>query len=120
MFNTDVRVLLIDTSIAEVNVQIFDRAVGQDAGLFKLLIQCVTIVGVIREASRTKNQITFERADDPDFDTKLVRCSGFALGDHLNLGCMPAVELGYTFGLEMLGLRHQLFRLLQGIQNRLL
>ncbi len=70
------------------------------------------IIGVIREASRSKNQITLERAGDSNFDTKLVRCPGFTFGDHLNLGCMPSVELGYTFGLTVLGMRHQLFAFL--------
>jgi len=39
----------------------------------------MAIVGIVRKALGTKDQITFERADDTDFDTKLVGLSSFTL-----------------------------------------
>jgi len=41
VFDTDIGVVLINTTVAKINVHIFDRRVGQNAGLLELLSKCM-------------------------------------------------------------------------------
>jgi len=48
-------VLLIDTTVAKINIHILDRAVRQDAGLFELFGKGMSVVGIVRKAFGTED-----------------------------------------------------------------
>ena len=64
----------------------------------------MSVVGIVRKASGTQDQIALEGAGDTNLHAKLIRGSGFTFGNHFCFGCVPAVELGCSFGLAVFGL----------------
>ena len=85
--------LHISATVTKVHIHIFDRGAREDIGLFKWFGQRVTIIGVIGKCSGANDQVSPERSDNADLDTKLVWLSGFALGDALCFFGKPALEL---------------------------
>ena len=124
MLNGDVWIGLVYTPVAQVHINgLRPHASGlhQDAGLFHLLLQGVSVIGVAGESTCADDQVALERGGNAHLHAKLIRVATLSLGDALHLGRVPAVELG-LFALVLLarGLGHQALGLAQRLAQGLL
>ena len=95
-------------TVASVNVnglRCYASVLHQDGGLLNLLCQGVAIKGVVRKTSGSHNKVLPCCGGNAHLGAKLIGSLGLALGNALDLGCVPAVDLG-AFGVPaLLGLQ---------------
>ncbi len=107
--NRDAREL--DAPVAQIDKHFFGAGAAQNFRLFQTRLQCVSIIGITREAAGTQHEIALIGDGYPYLDAKLVFFVYLALGNTLHFRGVKAVQLVFILGL----LSQNTLRFLQGV-----
>ena len=92
----DVGVVLIDPTVAEVNIDRLGRrgdAFEQDGGLFELFVEGVSIIGIPGKGAGADDETVLMGDGQAGLDAKLVGFACFALADAFHFGSVQGVQL---------------------------